>query len=121
MATYHFRDVPLDTDQGVEWRHSLSIEDDSGDPLDLTGYTWAMKGRRSFGAADPALFSISTGSGITDSTGSDGLIDTILITDDTLAGISPAQNLVWELRGSNGSGDGEITIKGPWQHHPGAI
>jgi hypothetical protein len=28
---------------------------------------------------------------------------------------------VWELRGENPSGEGEITIKGPWHHHPGAV
>ena len=113
---YDFRETPLNTDSSITWSYTATFEDDAGSPLVFTGWDFEMEGRRAHGAANPPYFEISVGAGITLGSGT----VTMTIADSVLAAIPPGK-YVWELRGENGSGDGEITIKGPWYHHAGVV
>lgn len=113
---YDFRSTPLDTDVDIAYAVTGTFRDDEGSLLGFSGWDWNMQGRRAYGAADPPLFELTVGGGLTVGSGTVA----ILIPDSTLAAIA-AGRYVWELRGENGSGDGEITIKGPWTHHAGVV
>lgn len=111
MSTGIDRKGTLFTDQGIRWYHRFLIEDYDG-----TAETWLAKGRRKWGAADPPLWSLTEGDGLTVTlVGADTQID-MLIDGTDLSNIEPSNHYVWELRGGD-----EISIKNKWDHAPGAI
>jgi hypothetical protein len=116
MPSYHFRSTPLETDSRQKWHYTITFSDDNGAPIDITGWDFEMQGRRKYGASDPPYFAVSTGAGITNGTSA----VTPFISDEILGAIRGG-DYVWELRGENASGEGEITVKGPWHHHAGVV
>ena len=51
-------------DQGANWSLSLTWKDDTGTPINLTGYTARMQIRKSYEASDTKLSLTSAGGGI---------------------------------------------------------
>jgi hypothetical protein len=70
----------IHVEQGATWRRVLTLKDDDGDPVDLTGFTARMQVRESQDSPTP-LLSLTTGSGITVD-GPAGQL-TLLIADET--------------------------------------
>ena len=53
---------PIRIEQGATWRTVLTVKDDTGQPVDLTGYTGRMQIREDYDAAT-VLGELSTANG----------------------------------------------------------
>lgn len=70
--------------EGVDFYYEITLQDkETGDPLDLTGYSVKMQARRTFDDVDP-LFELSTASGEITIDGPNGMVILNLPAADTL-------------------------------------
>jgi|LWDU01.1.fsa_nt_gi hypothetical protein len=73
--------------QGTDYSLTVTIADDNGDPLDLTGYTLAAQIRKTYTSSTSTPFTVTTGAA--------GVI-TLSLSNETSAGL-PAGQYVYDL------------------------
>lgn len=93
---------------GMDYRFSLQILDDNGDPYDTTGYDMTIKGRAMDENGD-VLFTLSVGSGITH-TPAQGKFD-IKISNTVSAAIN-VPYVAWDCKIEDASGEFTFPFKG---------
>lgn len=87
-------DLPLCVVAGDSYQFSLLWQDESNQPIDLTGYTAKMQARPSAQAEDPPSFEKTESDGITLG-GAAGTIDVLLAPADT---DQLNANQVWDIQ-----------------------
>jgi hypothetical protein len=94
--------------QGATWNLALTWNDDSGDPINLTGYTARMQVRASYDSATSVL-ALTNGSGLTLG-GAAGTI-TLAVSATQSASVAAA-NYVYDLELQSGGGEVVRLVEG---------
>lgn len=91
-------DLPLSIYCGDRWEHPFHFVDEAGDPVDVSGYSWAAQVRTSQTASSAeADFSFDTTDAVT------GVVVMYLTKADTAALLTPGEgksskSLTWDLQ-----------------------
>lgn len=96
-------------EQGATFKRKLTLKDDSGDLIDLSGYTARMQVRATF-EATAVLVQLTTENGRIEISGPEGEILLLLSPSETAAIASGSY--VYDLEVVSGSGDVQRLIEG---------
>lgn len=100
----------IQVEQGATWRRVLTVKDEAGEAVDLTGYTARMDVRESADSHEPLLrLGTGTGGGITVD-GAAGQV-TLLIADETSAAWAWRHG-VYDLELESPGGEVERLLRG---------
>lgn len=101
---------PIRIEQGATWRTVLTVKDDTGQPVDLTGYTARMQIRQDYDTTT-VLAELTTANGGITINGDNGQV-TLLIADEDTAAYTWTSG-VYDLELVSGSGDVTRLLQGP--------
>lgn len=103
-------------EQGATFRKELTWKDNSGNPIDLTGYTAKMQIRKKHGAADPAAATLSDADGSITLGGASGTI--ILNMTSTITAALTLASGFYDLELTSGGGFVTRLLEGTYVLRP---